>query len=48
MNDKYQYVEKAPVVAPGVVDKLDEYGNFICRLYDGRKFDENGEEQFDE
>ena len=44
----HQFYEKAPILAPGVVDELDEYGNFVVRHYDGRHFDINGDELFDD
>lgn len=38
-----QYIEKAQIIAPGVVDQLDEWGNFEKRWYDGRAYDQNGD-----
>lgn len=42
----YQYRKPAPILAPGVVDRLDRNGDFIERIYDGRRFDRNGNEKF--
>lgn len=42
-----QYIEKAPIIAPGVIDELDDNGNFVIRHYDGRYFDQNGDEIYD-
>ena len=42
-----QYIEKAPIIAPGVIDELDDNGNFVVRHYDGRYFDQNGDEIYD-
>ena len=44
---KYLY-EKAPVIAPGVVDEIESStGEFVVRHYDGRYFDVNGDEIYD-
>lgn len=39
--------EKAPIIAPGVIDEHDDDGNFVVRHYDGRQFDINGDEIYD-
>lgn len=41
------FYEKAPIIAPGVVDELDDNGEFVVRHYDGRYFDVNGDEIYD-
>ena len=46
MSNK-QFVERCPILAPGVLDELDPWGNFLVRHYDGRLFNENGDEIFD-
>ena len=43
-----QFYEKAPIVAPGVVDQYDEYGNFEVRWYGGQAYDQNGDRIYDE
>lgn len=43
-----QYREPAPIIAPGVVDQLDEYGNFEVRWYDGQAYDQNGDRIYDD
>lgn len=42
------FYEKAPIIASGVVDELDDNGDFVVRHYDGRRFDINGDEIFDD
>ncbi len=47
MEEK-QYIERDPFFAPGVVDEHDKWGGFIVRHYDGREFDRDGNELFDD
>ena len=43
-----QYVERCPILAPGVVDQLDKYGNFEKRWYHGQAYGENGDLIYDD
>lgn len=41
-----QYVERCPIVAPGVIDELDDWGNFVARWDDGNEYDEAGNRRY--
>ena len=45
---KKQFFEPSPILCPGVVKQYDEWGNFEVTHYDGRCFDINGDEIFDD